>query len=139
MSLFAASGLNTYNRNESISSNKTLVCNVCQELQRCDRCMLWQKLSAFRTAQGSRLDTCKQCMTTPYAGRGETKATDQFTQLNMNIFLRNSQTVCCNSCITEGKTPTSGGYRLNAKMLTVCSVWSIAKPAFSQFHLVAGT
>ena len=26
---------------------KTLVCNVCQELQRCDRCMFWQKLSAF--------------------------------------------------------------------------------------------
>ena len=98
----------------NILRNKTLVCNVCQELQKCDRCMLWQKLSAFRTAQGTRLDTCKQCMAIRCSGCGETKNTDQFTRQNLLHCLTHSQNVCCNACIAEGKTPKSGGTRLNA-------------------------
>ena len=111
--------------------NKVVVCNVCQKLTRCDRCLQWKRHSDFRTARGTRLGTCKACMGIICAACGETKATDQFAQKCVGNCLTHGQNVSCTACRAEGKMPKAYIVRCNSHTSKVCSACTVSKPAFS--------
>ena len=119
--------------------NKTVICNVCQDLRKCDKCQAWCQPTAFRTARGVQLDTCKACMGIDCSACGKNLSTDSFTLHDIRNYLTLCLNVVCSTCAADGKKAKKGQARRNSKVLKACSVCQISKPAFLAYRLVKGT